>query len=197
MILVPEQVVRVPTARSEPLGRCNLELTSFSSPSCSNLSLSSGARQSRMSWDYPNPTLAAEGEGEATLGFSFGRAPGQLKTQFLPFPHPFPVQCLDPAGTCRRKSAGREEELGLGSEAESKLCWCQARSCCSRHGGGSSLRLSLPKPPGTAAPGSSSFLGARDPVQALPSAARRLWGLWEQGGTVRFRSSRAQRQSSH
>lgn len=32
MILVPERVVRVPRARSEPLGRCYLELTSFSSP---------------------------------------------------------------------------------------------------------------------------------------------------------------------
>lgn len=85
VILVPEQVVRVPTARSEPLGRCYLELTSFSSPSCSNLSLSSGARQSRMSWDYPNPTSAAEGEGEATLGFSFGRAPGQPKTPIPAF----------------------------------------------------------------------------------------------------------------
>lgn len=148
-----------------------------------------------MSWDYPNPALDAEGEGELTLGFSFGWAPGLPKK---PIPAFFSALFLQnawiPLASAGRKSAGREEKLGLGSEAETKPCWCQAWSCLlpSRWG---FIFTAFPAKnhPGAAPLGSSSFLGGWDPVQALPVGSG---GLLEQRGTMRFRSSRAERQSS-
>lgn len=85
-----------------------------------------------MSWDYPNPALAAEGEGEGepTLGFSFGWVPGLPRK---PIPAFFSILFLRnawiPLASAGRKSTGREEKLGLGPEAETKPCWCQAWSC--------------------------------------------------------------------
>lgn len=81
-----------------------------------------------MSSDYPKAILDATGEGEPTLGFSFGWAPGRPKN---PIPAFFPsFSCLRnariPLASAGRKSTGREEKLGLGSGAETKLCWCQA-----------------------------------------------------------------------